>query len=437
MTIALQYGFTAGDEGMSRRKRRIPKLTFTANRGIGWHVSYRDAESGTPRRFRFGLVNQTDKAEAERRYSKWLAGYLNGQVIPASSDDTARKPATERLPASFGVAIRSGSLIDVANGFLDFQESRVRDPDSPRASGTIHPDVFRYRTHYVREFLKFINSQHGRGAAARLRVSNLTMQEVEAYNRNLVERGLSAATVTHAMQVVRQLVIRAGRPEHGQQVLSWNWDSRDHFSGRAKRARSLPTLNQLQRMLVATDLQGRAMIWTAIGLGFGARDLSKVRVGLIDAEGYDLRRSKTGIARYGKTPPRVWVYLDRLIRTSGKSTGDLVFRSATGLPLVSGRVDRVNTWWGGLREKIGESKDTMSGFYVLRHLGATEYGSRPSCSLSEMRSWLGHATSSAMADVYMRPVAPEHRELVMWVRDQLASADEVEDRDSNPASQKV
>ena len=72
-----------------------------------------------------------------------------------------------------------------------------------------------------------------------------------------------------------------------------------------------------------------------------------------------------------------------------------------------------------LRLALGSKGKGLSGFYVLRHLGATEFGSRPGCSLSDIRRWLGHAASSSMADVYMRPVAPEHRDVVEWVRARL------------------
>lgn len=318
--------------------------------------------------------------------------------------------------------MRPGSLLEVANGLLNYEESRVREADAPRARGTIHPEVYRYRCYYVRAFLKHINEQHGRGAAGRVRVDDLTMQEVEAYNRRLADSGLSSATIAHSMQAVRHLIIRAGRPEHGQQVLSWNWESRDRFVGRAKRPRSLPTLDQLQRTLAATDLRGRAMIWTAIGLGFGPSDLAALRVGQIDEESYDLRRAKTGVERFGETPPLVWSYLNTHLETTRGQPGALVFHSETGLPLVDGHVNRVQGWWHNLREKIGESKDSMSGFYVLRHLGATEFGARSGCSISQMRAWLGHSASSAIADVYMRPIAPEHRSLVLWVRERLASS---------------
>ena len=63
----------------------------------------------------------------------------------------------------------------------------------------------------------------------------------------------------------------------------------------------------------------------------------------------------------------------------------------------------------------------MGGFYSLRHLGATEYGSRAGCSIGEMKRWLGHSASSQVADVYMKPVSPEDRQLIEWVRKCLKS----------------
>ena len=76
-------------------------------------------------------------------------------------------------------------------------------------------------------------------------------------------------------------------------------------------------------------------------------------------------------------------------------------------------------WWAKLRTKIGEKPKTLSGFYVLRHLGATEFGSRPGTSIAEMKRWLGHAAASEVADVYMRPLPPENKAVVVWVRGML------------------
>ena len=52
-------------------------------------------------------------------------------------------------------------------------------------------------------------------------------------------------------------------------------------------------------------------------------------------------------------------------------------------------------------------------------LGATEFGSRPGASIGDVKRWLGHTASSNMADLYMRPVKPEYREVVYWLRAKL------------------
>ena len=223
------------------------------------------------------------------------------------------------------------------------------------------------------------------------------------------------------IQAVKRLVDRSGRPEYGQQVLGWNWDSLDRTPGRAAEQRQLPTLKQLQALVDAADARGRAMIWLGIGLGFGQTDISTVRVGQIDKKGYDLRRGKTGIERFGETPPGVWKAIQEYLAETPRPQGELLFVTKNGKPVVHTRSDGVLQWWQRLRESIGETKDTLGGFYTLRHLGATEYGSRKGCSIVAMKQWLGHSASSAMADRYRKPVAPECRTLIKWVREALQS----------------
>ena len=43
---------------MKYRYTRTPKLSFTENRNIGWHVSFRDLQAGTPKRYRFGMIDE-------------------------------------------------------------------------------------------------------------------------------------------------------------------------------------------------------------------------------------------------------------------------------------------------------------------------------------------------------------------------------------------
>jgi integrase len=217
------------------------------------------------------------------------------------------------------------------------------------------------------------------------------------------------------------VIDRAGRPEHGEQALSWNWNSRDKLRGKAGTPRMLPTLPQLKAILKECDARHEAIVWMGIGLGFGQGDLAAVRAGQIDAKNYDLRRGKTGLERYGETPPGVWKAISAYLKETPRKPDELLFVTGNGQPLSHGNTDTVHLWWRRLRISMEDLGKALGGFYVLRHLGATEFGSRPSCSIGSMRRWLGHAASSAVADVYMRPVSPEHRPVVEWVRKQLRS----------------
>lgn len=390
-------------------KRRIPKLSFTKMQGIGWHCVFRDVATGKPRRKRFGSIS---KADAVAAYQAWLSEHLGGNVVSASEAVT---------PKTFPVttAVTPGSLLAVASSYLRHEESRTRSAQGQRQQGTISPTVLAERKHDVQKFLSFINRRHGHGAVGRLSVIDLPMADVEAFNKELIAAGHSNALVQKRFMVVKSIIDRAGRPEHGEQRLSWNWDSRDVFHGKPTEGRMLPTLPQLKAVLEKCDERLEAIVWIAIGLGFGQGDLSAVRVDQIDEKGYDLRRGKTGLDRYGETPPGVWHAIQAYRNVEHRGERELLFTTRGGMPLVHGNTDTVHLWWRRLREGMGGLGKKLGGFYVLRHLGATEYGSRPTCSIGHMRRWLGHSASSAIADTYMRPVAPEHRAVVEFVRSSL------------------
>jgi integrase len=405
------------------RKKRVPKLKYTDCRGIGWHVSYRDPETGTPRRHRFGMVSL---AEAESAYHEWVAAHLRGDTPPAVKHHSRRKldehlATPKAKPGGVPAEILPGSLLHITSGFFAFEESRLSEEGRVRRRGTITRKTCDTRKQFAREFLKYLNSRNGQGAVGRMKLVDLTMQDVEAYNRLLVSAGYSSSQVTKRLQVVKAIIDRGGRPEYGQQLLAWNWESRDVSRGKPATPRKLPTLTQLKLVLRKCDAQRRAMIWMAIGCGFGQRDLAEVRVGQFDEIGYDLRRGKTGIERYGETPKIVWQALQEYLAEVERPSDGLLFLTRKGMPLVHGHTDSVVLWWTKLREALGEAGEGLGGFYTLRHLGATEFGSRPGCSIGAMRRWLGHSASSQMADVYMKPVSPEDRQAVEWVRAAIAS----------------
>jgi integrase len=115
----------------------------------------------------------------------------------------------------------------------------------------------------------------------------------------------------------------------------------------------------------------------------------------------------------------VWNVVQAYLKRTKRSPGELMFITAKGLPIVHEHADSVHQWWTKLVKRLGEECKGMGGFYTLRHLGATEFGSREGCSIGAMKRWLGHSASSDMADVYMKPVSPENRPVVEWIRTAL------------------
>lgn len=400
---------------MAKTRQRIPKLRFTTWRKLGWHVTYRDRKTDIPRKHLFNIREREREAEARLLYHAWILENLGG-------NDSGKYP-TKVQPAKklrlTGKAL-SGSLLEVASSLKESERLRIRKPDEPRRRGTIAAPVFRDRAKIIRDILEFLNARHGTGAVSRMRLVDLTMDDVEAFNQHVVNAGFSDSQVGKRLQIIKAIIDRAGRPEHGRQMLTWNWDSRDVAHGTPTPERPLPAVSLLKKMLAGADLRGKTMIWLGIGLGLGAKDLAVVHVGQLDKDAYDLRRSKTGVERYGVTPPLVWAYVSKYQTEARRPTGQLLFVTRTGVPLVHPKGNAVTQWWDKLRTKVGLSKETLPGFYTLRHLGATEFGSRPGTSIGDVKRWLGHSSSSDMADVYMRPVRPEFKKVVEWVRTELS-----------------
>ncbi len=403
-----------GCYGMAKGRQRIPKLKFTTWRTLGWHVAFRDRATGSPRKHLFNIREREREAEARLLYHAWVLEHLgaNGNTAyPTKAKLPARRTARNNM--------LSGSLLEIASGLIESERLRARSDNEPRRRGTIAAPVFRDLKKQIRDFLEFLNEVHGSGAVSRMRIADLSMEDIETYNRHIAEKGFSASQVAKRIQLVKAIIDRAGRPEHGRQMLTWNWDSRDVAHGLPSRERILPTVMQLKQLLRQSDLRGRTMIWLGIGLGLGAKDLAVIRVGQIAKDAYDLRRAKTGVERYGDTPPLVWMYVNAYQTRQGRPPGQLLFVTRNGVPLVQSSSNAVTQWWAKLRTKVGDTTDTLSGFYTLRHLGATEFGSRPATSIGEVKRWLGHTASSDVADLYMRPVRPEYRKVIEWVRRRL------------------
>ncbi|MEL7483601.1 MAG: hypothetical protein AAFN41_04525 [Planctomycetota bacterium] len=90
----------------------------------------------------------------------------------------------------------------IASELIDTEESRVRKEGEPRRRGTITHAVFTDRRKHTHDFLAFLNQVHGQGAVARMRLGDLALSDVEAYNRHLVAQGYSDSQVAKRLQII-------------------------------------------------------------------------------------------------------------------------------------------------------------------------------------------------------------------------------------------
>lgn len=224
---------------MASKRQRIPKLCHSPKRG--YHVSYRDPETGKARRHTFGQISE---GEALAQYHRWVADRLNGETtngVSPAPDEHAQPP--QRTPTN---QVIDGCIAIVASSLLRQEESRVWDGTGTKARGMISAGVHKDRKGHLSEFLAFLNEQHGQGAVGRMRLEDLALLDVEKYNRNLAQAGLSASSLNKRMQVINRIIDHAGCPEFGTQTLTWNWDSRQSYYGKPTNTRKLPTVEQLQ-----------------------------------------------------------------------------------------------------------------------------------------------------------------------------------------------
>lgn len=102
------------------RHKRIPKLAFSETQGIGWHVSFRD-KNGVPRRHRFNIKERSGEPQARILYHAWVLEHLGGQNTKAFPTKLRPPPKAKR-----DERVLSGSLLEIASGFLDAEEARSR-----------------------------------------------------------------------------------------------------------------------------------------------------------------------------------------------------------------------------------------------------------------------------------------------------------------------
>ena len=109
------------------------------NRGIGWHVSYRDPDTGTPKTHRFRMVTKSVANKAyEASLSAWLQDDHNAAAAARPGHTAkvmAREKRAEQQAVCAEVTAEPGSLVHVASGLFKYDEGLMQKPDEGRAPG--------------------------------------------------------------------------------------------------------------------------------------------------------------------------------------------------------------------------------------------------------------------------------------------------------------
>jgi len=189
------------------RPRGVPKLCFTEVRGIGWYVNTYDSETQQSGKHRFGIRERSRRDEAEALYRAWLvkhAGQSDGQP---------------RVVASRAARAALGSIAHIATDLEAYYRQIARKPGESRTPGTIgHLKAQEYTAH-LDLFSAFVRTNVG--PPGQVLASAIRLEDVEAYNRELVMSGTKQTTLTHKMRTVQQIIRHPARPEYGAQQISW------------------------------------------------------------------------------------------------------------------------------------------------------------------------------------------------------------------------
>lgn len=120
---------------MAKTRHRIPKLRFTAWRDLGWHVAFRDQETGIPRKHLFNIREREREAEARILYHGWVLEKLggNGKAYPIQIKAPPRPPRRSDM--------LSGCILEVATAFKKAEQSRVRQPGGDRVYRVSKPEM--------------------------------------------------------------------------------------------------------------------------------------------------------------------------------------------------------------------------------------------------------------------------------------------------------
>ena len=171
---------------------------------------------------------------------------------------------------------------------------------------------------------------------------------------------------------------------------------------------------QIRKLLSASDVKMKAMIWMGLNCGFGCTDCSRLQWKDLDFKNnrVTLARKKTGV---GRNLP-LWPETIQALKEVPKS-GTFVFVTSKGHPWVRTTVttndkgepkyiydNRITTKFSRLMKKVGIHAPKGTGFYTLRRTAAT-IASRSGDPFA-VQKLLGHVDLT-MATRYVQDVSEQ------------------------------
>jgi len=369
-------------------RKRAPKLSEQPETPGGrYYATY--TQDGKNLRQRF----TRNREESTHLYNLWLAKRYGLEIEIVSS------------PAQPSKHIAGASLMAIGTAYIERQKRRVRGYDDDHRRGTINQQTCDDIEHQVNTIVEWAKDNLG------VRFRSIDMDGLFAptsYEDMFIEftKRWGPSFVGKLRQRFWNVVRFAAR-EPWRVRLSFRRDEVMLYGGDDGRQErhALPTVSDLKKILKVATLRERTWIWLGLGCAFGPQDIARCKTIHFDKHAFDLRRGKTGVDRYGPMFPRVWQYLQLYVAEHPIKTSDLLFKTENGNPIAwvgpkkpdakpgvvsYSKSSALRMAWLRLLKRAGV--EWAGGFYMLRHLGGTSFGSRPDVSVVALRDFMGHAS---------------------------------------------
>jgi integrase len=255
------------------------------------------------------------------------------------------------------------TLRQLCDLYLHYQNSRV-------LVGDITAKHYNDLTYSLSRFMAFL----GQGC----RIENISTLDLQNYKRKLQSSYPSVDRQNLHIGLMKAMFHWARKNDVLDSIPNLDAISKDRVIHKEKY-----TFNkkQIRKLLTATDVKMKAMIWLGLNCGFGCTDCSRLQWKDIDFKNnrVKLARNKTKI---GRNLP-LWPETIKALKEIPKS-GALVFTTSKDHPWIRTTAttndngepkyicdNRISTKFSRLMKKVGIQAPKGTGFYSLRRTAAT------------------------------------------------------------------